>query len=234
MRRSKIVRTGQRQNYAMNAQISPDLVIDFTKRHSHKSFYTLAQNKPFQISTTKNGIQITLPNGNYFPVNCRQIDKYLAFYHSSPSERKRKTTIYKDGLREASYMTRIFFEIEKEQALTRSEGSGLDDIDSVPLGTIAPDRTSFTISIVKRDPEVRKYIIERAKGCCEFCGAQGFLMPNGKRYLESHHIIFLASDGTDTVENVIALCAEHHRQAHFGANANELEKEFLKKIQNRV
>lgn len=42
-----------------------------------------------------------------------------------------------------------------------------------------------------------------------------------------HHIISLASLGSDKLENVIALCAKHHRQAHFSSNAEALEKEFI-------
>ena len=35
-------------------------------------------------------------------------------------------------------------------------------------------------------------------------------------YLEVHHIIRLADDGDDSVENAIALCPNCHREAHFG------------------
>jgi len=36
--------------------------------------------------------------------------------------------------------------------------------------------------------------------------------------------------------NFIALCPAHHREAHFGVNAEELEKEFLDilKIRNQA
>lgn len=56
-------------------------------------------------------------------------------------------------------------------------------------------------------------------------------MPNGKRYLEAHHIIALGNQGRDRVENVIALCAEHHREAHFGTDAEALEARFIERIQ---
>lgn len=70
-----------------------------------------------------------------------------------------------------------------------------------------------------RDSKIRTFVIDRAEGRCEYCGEQGFLMSDGKsRYLEAHHIISLADDGEDAVENVIALCPKHHREAHFGAN----------------
>lgn len=62
------------------------------------------------------------------------------------------------------------------------------------------------------------------------CGKHGFARPDGTIYLETHHIISLANDGADRITNVIALCAEHHREAHFGALRDELEKKMTAKI----
>ena len=218
----------------MNSQISDDEVIAFANRNSSRSFFTLKQNKPFKIRQKNDGIEILLPNTKPMPANRRHIKKYLSFYDAAPFEKRRKTTIYKDGLREASYMARIFVEIEREKALQGTATCGLDDLDSAPQGSVTPDRAQYSVSIVIRDPKVRLHVIEAAKGQCEFCNKAGFLMANGKRYLEAHHIIALAKDGRDTVENVIALCPEHHRQAHFGVDADKLEKAFLVCISKRV
>jgi 5-methylcytosine-specific restriction enzyme A len=54
-----------------------------------------------------------------------------------------------------------------------------------------------------------------------------------ERYLEAHHVISLAENGDDSVDNVIALCPEHHREAHFVANGEALEADFLKVISSR-
>jgi predicted restriction endonuclease len=40
----------------------------------------------------------------------------------------------------------------------------------------------------------------------------------------------LANDGADRITNVIALCAEHHREAHFGALRDGLEKKMIAKV----
>lgn len=34
----------------------------------------------------------------------------------------------------------------------------------------------------------------------------------GRPYLESHHVIWLADDGADTIENAVALCPNCHRK----------------------
>lgn len=65
-----------------------------------------------------------------------------------------------------------------------------------------------------RDPSVRRRVLERSGGHCELTEIPGFLMANGGVYLETHHIIPLSEGGPDTVESVIALTADAHRQAH--------------------
>jgi len=80
------------------------------------------------------------------------------------------------------------------------------------------------------DPRVRKAVELRARGKCEQCGKPGFRKSDGTPYVETHHIIALANEGADRVSNVIALCADHHREAHYGANKDNLEKELITKV----
>lgn len=66
----------------------------------------------------------------------------------------------------------------------------------------------------------------RANGACEHCGEAGFVLKDGSIYLETHHIVSLAAGGADLVNNVIALCPNHHREAHYGADAQHLLRKF--------
>lgn len=97
-------------------------------------------------------------------------------------------------------------------------------------GSDAPDRVNAVTIRYLRDPEIRKRVKYRAKGKCEFCGQEGFIGTDGAPYLECHHIIALAKDGTDRMTNVIALCPGDHREAHFGKRAEELEREISRKL----
>lgn len=117
--------------------------------------------------------------------------------------------------------------------LRESPNNGLLDLANPPAGSDIPDRALTSGWSVVRDSKVRAYVIDQAGGRCEYCGKEGFLMSNGKRYTEAHHIIALSAQGKDVVENVIALCPEHHREAHFGVNAEKLETEFIKCIRSR-
>jgi hypothetical protein len=111
--------------------------------------------------------------------------------------------------------------------------SALDDL-TPPEGNQAPNRVESTHSTYQRDPEVREFVINRARGRCEFCGKQGFLLPSGHRFLETHHIIALAKEGADTPQNVIALCPDHHREAHYGASGAEMESKMVNIIRRKA
>ena len=110
-------------------------------------------------------------------------------------------------------------------AILKPDPDAIDD-----LGTDAADRARAVVWSYARNPKVRTAVIKRANGRCENCGALGFLKSDSTHYLETHHIISLAKDGKDRVSNVIALCPNDHREAHFGQRAEELEKEMIKKI----
>lgn len=95
-------------------------------------------------------------------------------------------------------------------------------------------RKEVTSAVFVRDPNVRKQALLRAEGHCEYCGIEGFMMSNGSVYLETHHIISLAENGPDTILNVIALCPNHHRQAHYGDVRAQLKNSFLKIVTGRA
>jgi hypothetical protein len=79
----------------------------------------------------------------------------------------------------------------------------------------------------KRSGDIREWALNRAKGLCEYCGQRGFQLPDGRWYLETHHIVPLSEHGRDSYKNVIALCANDHRRAHVGVDREQLRKEFL-------
>ena len=81
-----------------------------------------------------------------------------------------------------------------------------------------------------RDQEVRRRVLLRAMGRCELCGEDGFLTHDGRVFLETHHIVPLSEGGPDSTTNVVALCPNHHREAHYGKRGKELREILLAKI----
>jgi len=77
---------------------------------------------------------------------------------------------------------------------------------------------------------VRQQVLRRSGGCCEWCGIAGFKTLAGAVYLETHHVIPLCEGGADTVANVIALCANDHRRAHFCEESVEMRAILLLRL----
>ena len=74
--------------------------------------------------------------------------------------------------------------------------------------------TSVTVVYV-RDSYVAAEAKRLANGNCDLCGeGSPFYSEDGRPYLESHHVIWLAHDGRDALDNVVALCPNCHRKMH--------------------
>jgi len=68
---------------------------------------------------------------------------------------------------------------------------------------------------IERDEYIKLYALERANGNCQLCEKPApFLKKDGNPYLEVHHIDYLANKGSDTIDNVAALCPNCHRKMH--------------------
>lgn len=87
----------------------------------------------------------------------------------------------------------------------------VEDMDQEQLKNVSEEKL---IQLVKRYRSVVKKVKQRSGYKCQICG-QNFLMDNGRYYCEAHHIIPISEDGSQSAENVIVLCANHHRMFHY-------------------
>lgn len=92
-----------------------------------------------------------------------------------------------------------------------------------PVGAVVPPRDPTNHDGFARDPAVWAWALRRARWRCEACGCPApFLTAGGEPYLEVHHLRRLADGGSDTVDNVAALCPACHREVHLGEEAEAL------------
>ena len=83
------------------------------------------------------------------------------------------------------------------------------------------EKTEIKTTRYKRDIFVSLFSKKRSKGYCDLCGMKApFIDNNGFPYLECHHLIWLSRGGTDSIDNVAALCPNCHRKMHI-LNMNE-------------
>jgi 5-methylcytosine-specific restriction protein A len=114
--------------------------------------------------------------------------------------------------------------------LTRGDHRFADQFSTQEEPNQKPERRAVSGQAFVRNPIVRAKVLLRANGKCEWCGESGFMMSDGKIYLETHHVIPLSEDGLDIEKNVAALCPNHHREAHHGAIKAEMRKKLLSRL----
>lgn len=96
-------------------------------------------------------------------------------------------------------------------------------------GTTYVGSRKSLVTTYERNVYVTEYAKRRAKGICELCEEPApFANKLGEPYLETHHIVWLANGGEDTIENTVALCPNCHRKMHIVDSEKDIEK--LKQI----
>jgi len=72
-----------------------------------------------------------------------------------------------------------------------------------------------------RSKAIKDYALARAAGTCEGCANPAPFMARSGPFLEVHHIERLGDGGPDHPENVIAVCPNCHRRAHYSVDSTE-------------
>jgi len=91
-------------------------------------------------------------------------------------------------------------------------------------------KISFSKTEFVRNEYVKKFALKVSGGRCQLCEKPApFNNKIGEPFLEVHHVKYLSQGGTDTIDNVVALCPNCHRKIH----QLELEAD-LKKIKEKA
>lgn len=81
-----------------------------------------------------------------------------------------------------------------------------------------------------RSEYIRAYAKIRAQGHCELCEKKApFNDYLGNPFLEIHHIIYLSKGGSDSIDNVAAICPNCHRKLHNLNLKSDVEKLLYKR-----
>lgn len=104
-----------------------------------------------------------------------------------------------------------------------------------PLGSFEPAMVSKITTTYVRDPAVKAWVLKIAGDRCEGCDAPApFKGQDGLPYLEVHHVMPLASHGSDTTTNAVALCPNCHRRCHSSLDREEFKLALYQKIPRLV
>lgn len=101
----------------------------------------------------------------------------------------------------------------------------------MPPGSKQPQLVVKTTSTFVRDPAVKAWVLKTANGTCEGCNSPApFTGNDGLPYLEVHHVMPLASHGSDTPTNAVALCPNCHRRCHYSKDSDEFKLQLYENI----
>ena len=109
--------------------------------------------------------------------------------------------------------------------------ANIDELRKVALLSerpTAPSRERKT-TYRARSLAIKLYVLRRANGVCEGCEILApFYKADGSPYLEPHHTSRLADEGPDHPAQVIALCPNCHRRAHYADDAEAFNKSLIR------
>lgn len=135
----------------------------------------------------------------------------------SPGIPRKKATNTK--VKNQTLLTEEEFEATLRQQVIESQGLSSRTRElRLSIATIKPLKINVLRTEFQRNPDVIAQTLSRAEGKCELCGqpAPFLRAADGSPYLEVHHVVPLAQDGEDTVDNARALCPNCHRRVHYG------------------
>lgn len=114
----------------------------------------------------------------------------------------------------------------KVATLLRQPGIG-----AAPAGSAVPAQVMTQSLRYVRDPAVKAWVLKVADGICEGCDMPApFTGSDGFPYLEVHHVMPLASHGSDKTSNCAALCPNCHRRCHLSLDRDEFRLTLYEKI----
>lgn len=133
---------------------------------------------------------------------------------TSKDERRKFTQISKAISGDQKRIPQITGEADWELSIA----DALNDDLSRVIGKKIPEQFEVRTYQYQRDLKVIAYALKKSNGICGDCGnpAPFNSGKTGIPYLEVHHVKMLKDGGSDTVDNVIALCPNCHRKRHYG------------------
>lgn len=139
---------------------------------------------------------------------------------------------YKNSASQSLLQTRLEEHSKKVDELGYSTLEELKE--KIDGSSLKPRKIYARSSSYSRSPAVAAYAKIRSNHSCELplCEYQPFITGTGMGFVEIHHIHRLADGGPDVIENVIALCPNHHREVHYSSTSESLTKDMKEVREN--
>lgn len=128
-------------------------------------------------------------------------------------ERQRILELLDQGERPQVSVSELEIMMELEEAKAKQLSSEKLAIQ-IKSGKSKKSQKTETV-VYYRSPYVKEMVKKIAEGKCQMCGVEApFYDKDNEPYLEEHHVKRLADGGSDTLDNVVAVCPNCHRKVH--------------------
>ena len=109
--------------------------------------------------------------------------------------------------------------------------NAMTESKQTPKGNLTPPKDLNDSTGFRRSAEVAAWTLYHANGVCSLCEQPApFVSKYGQPYLEVHHVHPLGEGGPDTVDNVVALCPNCHRRAHFSKETRAIRAKLAELV----
>jgi len=107
---------------------------------------------------------------------------------------------------------------EQAELLTAGADTSENRVRRIAAADTKPERMRVYSYTYRRNADIVAEALSRAGGVCEKCSSPAPFVraSDGTPFLEVHHVSPLSGGGEDSLENVMALCPNCHREVHFG------------------
>ena len=103
-----------------------------------------------------------------------------------------------------------------------------------PDGADAPKKVEISTTGFERSQEVKAWVLQSASGICESCNEPAPFTAKGVDYLEVHHVHPLASGGSDTIQNAVAICPNCHKALHHSDDKESMTRRLYAGVKRLV
>lgn len=184
---------------------------------------------------TKGSIEFRMQNisAALYELKLPRIDGYLPAKNIGTAVKEKLNSILYDcGIDKLSTYAATS---DPNQLAARVSQLRKQQIKKTPAGNRSPSTASSMTTTYVRDPAVKAWVLQNANGKCEGCDeAAPFLGQDSLPYLEVHHVMPLASHGSDTTTNAVALCPNCHRRCHYSIDRDAFKLELYRRISRLV
>ncbi|MFK4391531.1 5-methylcytosine-specific restriction endonuclease McrA [Peribacillus frigoritolerans] len=169
----------------------------------------------------------------------KSLDENWANYYDSMWQIKKNQEAWRENIRQLGKYNRFseIYEDFYKMKLNYFGNLSLKQLKETLLEnqTNNNNRKVTQTTVYNRSVYIKEFARRVSNGICQLCEKKApFVDKEGNPFLEVHHIDYLSRGGSDTVENVVAVCPNCHRKLHMLELEEDVKKISVRALENML